>query len=266
MDGVIIQTHSLLADDIERLVDANTAVVIHGNSATHPFADSVMIDEVKAAEEAVADLIHKGHVRVRTISGPEVSWVGRLRKVGYLNALQAHGIATTDELIYEMDFFGEGPVLWLCRNCWRCPSRLRPYLPLPNASLAVDALLYVVGSGLSVPEDVAIMGFDFWACVRSYSRQTEVGHRPQRRQSAEGYGRPTANSLSASKRNVQRLYPSGGFEQARAVTSALSWPLNLGGAPGRGFSCCISLFVAGFLGAKTQMSTRPKLVDTYLIM
>jgi len=160
VDGVIIQTHNLLADDIERLVETNTAVVIHGNSPTHPFADNVMIDEVRAAEEAVSYLIDKGHMRVATISGPEVSWVGRLRKEGYLNALQAHGIAATDELVCEMDFFRRGAGALAMQKLL---SLSEPPTAVFAATdrFALDALLFAVDSGLSVPEDVAIIGFDF---------------------------------------------------------------------------------------------------------
>ena len=160
VDGVIIHTHNLLADDIDRLVAANSAVVVHGNSPTHPFADNVMIDEVKAAEEAVSYLIDKGYTHVATIAGPEVSWVGRLRKEGYMNALKAHGIPVRDELICEMDFFGRGAGALAMQKLLALPE---PPTAVFAASdrFAVDALLFALDSGLSVPEDVAIIGFEF---------------------------------------------------------------------------------------------------------
>jgi len=67
-----------------------------------------MIDEVKAAEEAVSYLIDKGHRRIGTIAGPEATWDGRLRKEGYINALQAHAIPVDKGLICELDFFRQG--------------------------------------------------------------------------------------------------------------------------------------------------------------
>jgi LacI family transcriptional regulator len=159
VDGVIIHSHQLSGDDIDSLVEAGIAVVVHGNSPTHPYVDNVMIDEVKAAEEAVSYLIDKGHVRIGTIAGPEATWDGRLRKDGYLNALQAHGIPVEDELICEVDFFREGAGA----------SGMKKFLSLPEPPsaifaasdhIAVEALLHAVDCGLTVPEDVAIVGFD----------------------------------------------------------------------------------------------------------
>ncbi len=159
VDGVIIHSHQLSGEDIDSLVQAGIAVVIHGNTPTHPFADNVMIDEVKAAEEAVSYLIDKGHRRIGTIAGPEATWDGRLRKEGYLNALQARGIPADEELICEVDFFRQGAGA-LGMNKFLSLSEPPSAVFAASDHLAVDALLFALDSGLSVPEDVAIIGFD----------------------------------------------------------------------------------------------------------
>jgi len=43
VDGVIIHSHQLSGEDIDRLVENGTAVVIHGSEPTHPYADNVML-------------------------------------------------------------------------------------------------------------------------------------------------------------------------------------------------------------------------------
>jgi DNA-binding LacI/PurR family transcriptional regulator len=158
VDGVVTQSFHLSSDDIDRLVEAGIAVVIHGSSPTHPYADNVMLDEAKAAEEAVCYLINQGHRRIATIAGPEVTWTGRLRGQGYLQALQAHGLPVETELIRETRFRrGHGA------------QAMQELLALTNPPtavfaandlLAIDALLFAIDSGLSVPDDVAIVGFD----------------------------------------------------------------------------------------------------------
>ncbi len=160
VDGVIISSHQSSSDDIDDLVKAGIAVVVHGDSPTHPFADNVMIDEVKAAEEAVCYLIDKGHKRIGTIAGPDGTWVGRLRKEGYLSALQAHGITVEDELICEMDFFKQGAGTLAMHRLLTLPEPPTAVFAGMDR-FAVDALLVAVDSGLSVPEDVAIIGYDF---------------------------------------------------------------------------------------------------------
>jgi DNA-binding LacI/PurR family transcriptional regulator len=158
VDGVVTQSFHLSRDDVNRLVEAGIAVVIHGSSPTHPYADNIMLDEAKAVEEAVTYLIKKGHQRISTIAGPETTWTGRLRKEGYLNALLAYSIPIEAELIRETRF----------RRGYGAQA-MQELLALPdpptavfaaNDLLAIDALLFAIDAGLSVPDDVAIVGFD----------------------------------------------------------------------------------------------------------
>ncbi len=163
VDGVIIHSHHLCSAGLDSLVEAGIAVVIHGNSPTHPSADNVMIDEAEAAKEAVSYLIAKDHVRIATIVGPEVSWMGRLRKEGYVDALQTYGITVEDELICEMDYFRQGAGA-LAMQKLLALSEPPTAVFAGSDRFAIDALLLAIDSGLSVPEDVAIIGYDFGPC------------------------------------------------------------------------------------------------------
>jgi DNA-binding LacI/PurR family transcriptional regulator len=157
VDGIIIQSDQLSGDDIDSLVETDVAVVVLGNRPTHPSADNLMIDEIKAAEEAVAYLIDKGHTRVGSIGFPVGA--GVLRKEGYMNALQTHGIPVDDELICELDLLG-GQTGELGMKKLLALSEPPTAVFAARDPFAVDALLFAIDSGLSVPEDVAIVGFD----------------------------------------------------------------------------------------------------------
>jgi DNA-binding LacI/PurR family transcriptional regulator len=159
VDGAIIHSLQQSSDYIETLVEAGISVVIHGNSPTHPFADNVMIDEVKAVEEIVSHLIKSGHVRVATIAGPGATYVGKLRKEGYLNALRAHDIPVADELIFEADSWTPGAGT---QGLHKLLGLSEPPTAVFAASdpMAAEALLVALDTGLSVPEDVAIAGID----------------------------------------------------------------------------------------------------------
>lgn len=158
VDGLITQTYQLSNDDMGKLVRAGISIVVHGYSPVHPFIDNIVLDEAQAAQEIVTHLIDKGHRRIATIAGPDSTWAGRLRKKGYVEALRHHHLSLDDELIYETRFrrgFGA--------------QAMERLLALPNPPtavfgandmLAVDAMLYAIDSGLSVPDDVAVVGFD----------------------------------------------------------------------------------------------------------
>ena len=159
VDGFVAQTYRLSEDDIGRLVEAGIAVVIHGITPTHPFADNVVFDEVRAVEEVIAYLIDKGHRRIGTIAGPQDRWPGRLRKEGYVNALRAHGIPIADELICEVDSFRRGSGVPGIQRLLALPEPPTAVFA-SNDVHAVDALLFALDAGLSVPGDLAIVGFD----------------------------------------------------------------------------------------------------------
>jgi LacI family transcriptional regulator len=158
VDGLITQTYQLSRDDIHRLIEAGIAVVIHGDEPTHPFADNIKIREAEAVEEIVSYLIEKGHRRIGTIAGSQDKWTGRVRLAGYVNALQAYTLPIEQELIYEMEYTrGNGALAMQHLMALDEPPTA---VFAANDLLAVDALLYAVDAGLSIPQDVAIAGFD----------------------------------------------------------------------------------------------------------
>ena len=159
VDGVITQTFQLTEGDIDQLVKNGIAVVVLGECPTHPYVDNVVLDEAHAVKEVVTYLIDKGHHRIGTIAGPEGTWCGRLRKEGYLRALEARGIKVEVDLIVEADLF-EG------ESTRRAMQSLLSLPEPPSAVfvasdlMAVNALYVAFEMGLSVPEDLAIVGFN----------------------------------------------------------------------------------------------------------
>ena len=174
VDGVIMQTFQLNEDEIDSLVTNGIAVVVLGESPTHPYIDNVVLDEAQAVEEVITYLIDKGYRRIGTIAGPEGTWCGRVRKEGYVRALEARGISIEEELIVEADFFdGE--------SAGQAMQRLLSLPEPPDAVfvasdlMAVKALNSALDLGLSVPEDLAIVGFnDIPLAVMTRPRLTTI--------------------------------------------------------------------------------------------
>jgi DNA-binding LacI/PurR family transcriptional regulator len=159
LDGVIIHSEQLEGDSIAPLIDMGIAVVIHGNRPEHPYADNVLIDEVKASEEVVHYLIDKGHRRIALISHPESTWSGALRKQGYINALQAASLPVDGDLMCQVKHPSQG-------GSTACMQRLLTLSDPPTAvfcgsdRFAIEVLLFATDAGLLVPEDLAVIGFD----------------------------------------------------------------------------------------------------------
>lgn len=159
VDGVIIHSHQSSTDHISSLVEAGIAVVVHGNNPQLPNVDNVMIDEAGASVEMVNYLISRGHRRIGLISGPEVTWGGWLRKQGYLNALQTHHIEIDPDLIHETDFFKPGGATQPMQKLLDLPDPPTAIF-CANDMLAMEAILAAMDTGLAVPNDLAVAGFN----------------------------------------------------------------------------------------------------------
>jgi LacI family transcriptional regulator len=121
-------------------------------------SDSVLIDNVGAAREAVAHLIANGHRRIGLISGPDKLTTCRQRAQGYRSALAEAGIAYDPALERRGKFdepTGEAHAIELLA--------LKPTVEAlftTNVSVTIGALRALHQRGLRLPEDMALVGFD----------------------------------------------------------------------------------------------------------
>jgi LacI family transcriptional regulator len=120
--------------------------------------DVVTVDNVAGAQNAVNFLIAHGHERIGLISGSFWSCPAMERQHGYTRALEDAGITPVDELIQDGTMTQSGGVLAM--------TRLLELSPRPTAVFSVNnqmtlgALEVINEQGLSIPDDIAIVGFD----------------------------------------------------------------------------------------------------------
>ncbi len=162
-DGVIMTPLHLDAADLVPILERGIPVVVQGASDVPTDIggiplDSVHVDDVAAAHTAVSFLLDGGHHRVGMLTGEQDTAPQRLREQGYEQALRDHGITFDPELVVSGDFREEGG--------YRGTQTLLGVSPAPTAifaasdMMAVGAILAIRDAGLSVPDDVAIVGFD----------------------------------------------------------------------------------------------------------
>jgi DNA-binding LacI/PurR family transcriptional regulator len=160
VDGVIFSPWSMSAEELASRPDA-TPIVLLGEHAGAPPVDHVVIDNVRAATDAVAHLIAGGRTRIAAIGVPPMlaNETARQRQLGYRRALAAAGIAQRAELELSVTSLhraeGHSAMTALL------DSGVRPDAAFCfSDELALGALRAVVDAGLRVPEDIALVGFD----------------------------------------------------------------------------------------------------------
>jgi LacI family transcriptional regulator, galactose operon repressor len=147
LDGILIQSGQIGDQLIDRLVNSNVPLVVVGRPFNPEQVTYIDVDNVSAAYTVVAHLIGLGYKRIATITGLINSAVSLDRKEGYLKALIEHGLAVDKSLIVEGDFTET--------SGYRGMTQL--LTASPDAVFAASA---VREAGLSVPHDIAFVGFD----------------------------------------------------------------------------------------------------------
>jgi LacI family fructose operon transcriptional repressor len=154
--GIIYSPTRQAADNYPDL-DISAPTVIIDRAVRSSDVDMVLIDNVDAAYRLTEHLIENGYRRIAGLFG-EASVTGRERRQGYEQALQAHDLAPPDgQAIYIPPKIEAGKT-----NALKLLTRdqLPDAVVTTNSLLTAGALMAIRDLGLSIPDDVALVGFD----------------------------------------------------------------------------------------------------------
>lgn len=157
VDGVILTTTLLSADDEGRIVSLGVPAVTMGPGAVTD-NDSISPDNLDGGRIAGRHLTSLGHQRIGVIAGPLTTASVRERHEGFLAALSDAGVEFHDELFesanldYTRAFDAATRLLRLAEP----PTALFCH----NDLTAFGALNAAKALGIGVPDDVSILGFD----------------------------------------------------------------------------------------------------------
>ena len=169
VDGLIIATRSNREGDerLSEIADSGVPIVVVGRDFKHDSVDAISADNFKGGFEATQHLVDLGHTRIGFI-GAAFEDRSRLKRLqGYLAALTQHEIPIDERLItgrkgsandvpgYSTESIGyEG-----MKRLLSLPNRPTAVFAR-NDFTAVGAISAVKEAGLSIPQDIAIVGFD----------------------------------------------------------------------------------------------------------
>lgn len=166
-DGIVVATRETKAgnDFLLRLAERDLPMVVVGRALNHPHVDRVTADHWKGAYEAVEHLIALGHRRIGFVGVSAINGAGLRRYQGYLDAMREHDLPIDEKLIVgPASQFGPGYSTQ--DDGYAGMKKLLALKKRPTAVFArndftaIGAICAVRDAGLSIPEDVAIVGFD----------------------------------------------------------------------------------------------------------
>lgn len=181
MDGLILASASIDDPLVNRLIEMQTPFVMVERPASNAeHICYVTIDNVQAAQEAVAHLLHLGRRRIGTITGTLTNIDGQDRLQGYKNALHAAGIPFDPQLVVEGRFSRRSGFVGM----QALVEQQVDAVFCGNDVTAIGALQYLQQIGLRVPEDVALVGFDDLPSAMQYTPHLTTVRQPVQQKGA----------------------------------------------------------------------------------
>lgn len=159
VDGIIIVGSNIQEKNFSlTLLEEKIPFVLVERSFSDPRVNCIWVDNVTGAYLATKHLIEKGHRKIAHITGNLYFQVALDRIEGYKKALQESGIKYSEELVVSGNF--------TCQGSYKAMKEILRHHPYctavfaANDSMAYGALQAIAEVGLTIPDDIAIIGFD----------------------------------------------------------------------------------------------------------
>lgn len=156
VDGLILAT-ARDDDDLPDILTKRGVPFVLALRTDHKSLSSIGDDRL-GGYLATRHLLDLGHRRIGIIAGPGYASSARGRQEGYLQALGEQGIVTDPDLIVDSTFSidaGTDAALTLMRL-----SSPPTAIFAVNDNTAIGAMSALINLGLSVPEDVSLVGYN----------------------------------------------------------------------------------------------------------
>ncbi|MGA3217239.1 MAG: LacI family DNA-binding transcriptional regulator [Acidimicrobiales bacterium] len=154
----LILTPSGASTDLSPLLNFGIPVVLADRTLPTQQVDSVLVDNVAGARQAVEHLVGGGYERIACITGPLTTTTGYERHVGYRKALEETGVSVEDRLVRVADFREDGGRIAMQELLTE--SRRPDAVFVTNHLMAIGALQAIAEAKLLIPRDIAVVSFD----------------------------------------------------------------------------------------------------------
>ncbi len=125
-------------------------------------AISVVVDDYQGAYQATTHLIENGYKNIAHLAGPRKLKISQNREKGYRDALYNHGLPINEDLIIECSLGTNEEAYSAAQKLIENSKEKPDAFFASNDMAAVGAMLAAKKLGMSVPEDVGVVGFSNW--------------------------------------------------------------------------------------------------------
>lgn len=157
VDGIIFVGTTDRHDLVERLL-GEIPVVVADRHVEHASIDSVLVDNLAGARAACSHLLDLGHTRIAHLAGNQRTRTAQERCEGYQSALLAAGLPYDERMVAWGDFTYDSGLAMAQVLLGRSPRPTAIFAA--NDLIAFGAMRAAEDGGLSLPDDLSVVGFD----------------------------------------------------------------------------------------------------------
>jgi LacI family transcriptional regulator len=163
VDGIIIVPIGLAAEKTRELLlktQEEVPMVMVDNLVDGVTTDTVVPDDTNSVYQAIQTFIVNGHRRISMIIGPQRTYTGKERLVGYKRVFEDYKLPISEDLIREATHYDAEHGYSLMRELMAldCPPTA---VLTTNFDLTRGAILALRDLGVKIPEHISFIGFDF---------------------------------------------------------------------------------------------------------
>ncbi len=161
--GILIVPSQRCADEpsnrYEILEKANVPFVLMNRTIDGLECDSVVTDNVQASAMAVHYLVEHGHSKIIHVTSEKNISTAVERMLGFKRAMHEHKLRCTDADVYRINDYSRDNCVVAMAEILRKRNEFTAVYAF-NDSIAFACIKAIMEHGLSVPDDIAVIGYD----------------------------------------------------------------------------------------------------------
>lgn len=176
VDGIINMPVDVSGTHLKAFDRTGKPIVIIDRKIQGLSCDSVLVDNERAAEDAVEFLMENGHRNIGIIVGPQEIFTAQERLKGYYAAHEKRGIPVQESLIYHGDYIIQGGVKGLEELVKKNPQMTAVFVT--NYEMTMGAVIGINELGIRMPKELSMIGFDNLQFARACSPKLTIVSQP----------------------------------------------------------------------------------------
>jgi LacI family transcriptional regulator len=158
IDGAILISASVTDDELKIFGEESVPCIVVARHCE--MLDSVYVNNIDGAMNATNYLIGKGRRIIACVTSKKTNLPTAERLVGYKKALEQHGIAYSDQLLFEVedDTIEDGMKIFSAIRT--SPTAINAVFFPAGDMAAIGFIKEAKKQGLVIPRDYAVVGFD----------------------------------------------------------------------------------------------------------